>query len=80
MRTNIVLDDALVQEAMQYSSARSKRMLVHEALATFVVVKREEQKRASYQERLADVRRRVGERRMSLSAVEAIRADRKRDA
>ena len=80
MRTNIVLDDELVQDAMQYSSARSKRALVQEALATYVVVKREEQKRASYRDRLADVRRRVGERRMSVSATEAIRADRQRES
>ena len=80
MRTNIVLDDGLVQEAMQYSSARTKRSLVQEALATYVVVKREERKRVSYRDRLADVRRRVGERRMSVSAAEVIRTDRQRDS
>lgn len=36
MRTNIVLDDALVQEAFQVSGARTKKALVHEALRELV--------------------------------------------
>jgi len=36
MRTNIVLDDKLVGEAFRYSSAKSKRELVHQALQEFV--------------------------------------------
>jgi len=36
MRTNIVLDDELVGEAFQYSSAKSKRELIHQALQEFV--------------------------------------------
>ena len=38
MRTNIVLNNDLVQEAMQYSHARTRRALVEEALATYVAV------------------------------------------
>ncbi len=36
MRTNIVLDDELVQEAFQYTDAKTKRELVHQALLEFV--------------------------------------------
>ena len=36
MRTNIVLDDALVRRAMKLTGARTKREVVHVALANLV--------------------------------------------
>ena len=39
MRTNIDLDHDLLEQAGKFSSARSKRAIVHEALATYVAVK-----------------------------------------
>jgi len=36
MRTNIVLDDELIEEAFKYSDARTKRELIHRALEEFV--------------------------------------------
>ncbi len=36
MRTNIVLDDKLIEEAFKFSSATTKRDLVHQALKDFV--------------------------------------------
>jgi Arc/MetJ family transcription regulator len=36
MRTNIVLDDALVKEAFRHSKATTKRELVHEALRELI--------------------------------------------
>ena len=36
MRTNIVLDDELVQEALKYAQVKTKRELVHLALKEFV--------------------------------------------
>jgi Arc/MetJ family transcription regulator len=36
MRTNIVLDDELVEEAFRYSDAKTKRELVDRALREFV--------------------------------------------
>lgn len=36
MRTNIVLDDELVAEAFKYSSAKTKKELIHIALKEFV--------------------------------------------
>ena len=56
MRTNIELDDSLMAEAAKYSTARSKRRLIQEALATYIAVKSEERRRATYRERLVRVR------------------------
>jgi Arc/MetJ family transcription regulator len=36
MRTNIVLDDSLVDEAFKYSTAKTKRELIHVALVEFI--------------------------------------------
>ncbi len=36
MRTNIVLDDDLVAEAFRYSTAKTKRELIHQALREYV--------------------------------------------
>ncbi len=40
MRTNVVLDDDLVTEAFKYSSAKTKRQLIHEALVAFIEERR----------------------------------------
>ena len=40
MRTNIVIDDDLLEEAFSVSQARTKKDLVHEALREFVRVKK----------------------------------------
>ena len=36
MRTNIIVDDNLVQEAFKYSRANTKKELIHLALTEFV--------------------------------------------
>ena len=36
MRTNIVLDDELIKEAFNYSHARTKKELVHQALKEYM--------------------------------------------
>ena len=36
MRTNIVLDDALVDEAIRVTGIKTKRELVHEALSALI--------------------------------------------
>ncbi len=40
MRTNIVLDDRLVKEALRYASVKSKRELVDLALREFVAARK----------------------------------------
>jgi Arc/MetJ family transcription regulator len=43
MRTNIVIDDKLIAEAMKLSGARTKREAVEESLRLMVQLKRQEQ-------------------------------------
>ena len=78
MRTNIVLDDDLVREAMRHSRARTKRALVEEALTTFVNVKSAEARRASYRERLQRLDGRLRGLRLRRRPSEVLRADRDR--
>src|SRR5260370_36680050 len=40
MRTNIVLDDDLIEEAARLSGIRTKKDLVHEALRVFIATKK----------------------------------------
>lgn len=78
MRTNIVLNDELLREAMKLSRARSKRALVEEALRTFVEVRAAEERSATYREKL----RRLGPALRALKfrqpPAELLRADRER--
>ncbi len=76
MRTNIDLDDDLLAEASRYSTARSKRALIHEALSAFVASKAEERRRASYRERLERVRQRSSRLRLRTDTRALVRADR----
>jgi Arc/MetJ family transcription regulator len=46
MRTNIVLDDALLREAMKFSGARSKREAVQIALEELVARRRSRELKA----------------------------------
>ena len=78
MRTNIVLDDDLLAEAMKYCAGRSKKAVVREALATYVTVKAEQQRTASYRERMAIVRRRVADLSLRKTVQEMVREDRER--
>lgn len=80
MRTNIHLDDELLKRAAQYSTTRSKRALVHAALAAYVVTKDAERKRASYSERLGKLRTQLANVRVRTPAREIVRADRERHA
>ena len=40
MRTNIVIDDELLQEAFALSGAKTKKDLIHEALREFIRLKK----------------------------------------
>ena len=76
MRTNIELDDDLLAQAAKYSTARSKRRLVHEALAMFVAVKEEERRRATYKERLQKIRGQLSGVRLGVDSRDLVRSDR----
>jgi Arc/MetJ family transcription regulator len=78
MRTNIVLNEDLVREAMRYSRARTRRALVEEALATYVAVKAEEHRRATYAERVRGLQARLGDLRLRRRPSDVLRDDRER--
>ena len=46
MRTNVVLDDKLVEEAMRYSGLTTKRAVIEEALRLLVRLKSQEEVRS----------------------------------
>lgn len=80
MRTNIVLNDELVEEAMKYSTARSKSALIEEALRVFVQTRAAHRKRASYERRLLALRERLGGVSAAReSAHDIVRRDRDRE-
>lgn len=76
MRTNIVLNDELVREAMRHSQAKTKRALIEDALRTLVRVRTEESLRKSYESRLLAVQNRLSGLTFRESAAEMIRQDR----
>lgn len=76
MRTNIDLSDDLLAEAQKHSKAKSKRALVEEALAAFVAMKAEEQRRTTYKERLDSLRRKTKALRLRSDTREILRKDR----
>lgn len=78
MRTNIVLNEELLQEAKKYSTASTKRGLVEEALRTFVEVKSSERQRQEYATRVADIRERTSNLRLRKSSSAILREDRNR--
>ena len=78
MRTNIVLNEELLQEARKYSSASTKRGLVEEALRTFVEIKSSERQREQYAARVADIRKRTSKLRLRRSSSAILREDRSR--
>jgi Arc/MetJ family transcription regulator len=78
MRTNIVLNEELVREAMRLSQASSKTALVEEALRLLVEVRSDEQRRRTYQERLLKLQQTLAAKRFRESSVEILRRDRER--
>ena len=76
MRTNIVLNDELIREARRYSRAKTKRALVEEALLTFVRIRSEEQRRATYRERLHALQGKLAGVVLNDSPADLLRQDR----
>ncbi len=76
MRTNLVLNDDLLKEAMRLSAGRSKRAVVEEALRTFVAVKSAERAREDYRARLRRIASRLGELKLRERPSNLLRADR----
>jgi Arc/MetJ family transcription regulator len=76
MRTNIVLDDELIHEAMKVSGIRTRKDVVHRALQLLVETESAAQRRARYDLNMEDVQRRTQHLKLRESAHDMIRADR----
>ena len=78
MRTNIVLNDELVEEALRYSKSRTRRGLVEEALRTFVEVRSTEERRRTYRERVLALEDRLQSLRLRQGPRDLLRSERDR--
>jgi Arc/MetJ family transcription regulator len=78
MRTNIVLDDELLAEAMRLSGSRSKRGAVEEALRTYVAVKSRDEQRERYRRGLERLEKRLAGLKLRQPPSAILRADRDR--
>lgn len=79
MRTNVVLNDELVEEAMKFSTARNRSALIEEALRVFVQSRSAERKKARYERRLLELRQQLGGVELRESAQDIVRRDRDRE-
>jgi Arc/MetJ family transcription regulator len=78
MRTNVVLNDELLDEAAKYSTARSKSALIEEALRVFVQTRAIAARRLDYERRLRKIQLTLATVSPRESAVDVIRRDRDR--
>lgn len=76
MRTNIEINDELMNEAMRYANVNTKKAVVEEALRTFVEVKEKEIRIANYRERLKELTNKLAGLRLRQSPAELLRQDR----
>ncbi len=77
-RTNVVLNDELMAEAERLSGARSKSAVIEDALRTYVRVKNEERRRASWRERVSRLDTRTAKLRLARLPTAVLRQDRER--
>lgn len=80
MRTNIEIDDDLLSKALVYAEVRTKRAVVHEALAEYVTRREQGRQAAEYRKQAAEIRKKLTEKRFRRSSLDTLRADRKRPA
>lgn len=76
MRTNIVLDEALLTEASRFAAARTKKGIIEEALHTFVRVKSDEARRATYRDRVRQLQAETAGITLRESSSDLVRRDR----
>lgn len=78
MRTNLVLNDALVEEAMRVSGARTKREVVDLALRGLIEAKAAEKRSREWRERAARLDEKTAALRLRRRPTELLRDDRDR--
>lgn len=78
MRTNLVVNDELLAEALRLHGGGSRRAVVEAALRTFVEVKSATLRRQSYRDRSRRIAERLQGLRLRESPSELLRAERDR--
>lgn len=78
MRTNIVLNDELLREAMKLTGARTKTAAVDEALRTLVEVRTTRERNATYRDRLERLGPSLRSLRLRKAPSVVLREDRER--
>lgn len=78
MRFNVVLDEEILREARKYSSARTQRGLLEEALRTFVETKAAERRTENYRSRVRALDRKAAGLVLRESPHRILRSDRAR--
>ena len=78
MRTNVILDDVLVQEAAALTGLRSKKDLIHRALQVLIQTEHDARQRARYDERILDIQQQTAGLALRERPHQVIRADRER--
>lgn len=76
MRTNIDIDNDLYEKAARLSDAKTKRAVIHEALAEYVAAKTRSSKIEEYQRRVEEIQRKTADFKPTIDAADLIRADR----
>jgi Arc/MetJ family transcription regulator len=76
MRTNIELNETLLDEAKKYSNAKTKRALVEEALTAFIAMKAEEKRSLTYKEKLQSLLAKTASVRLRSDTRTLLRQDR----
>ncbi len=78
MRTNIEIDDELLEEARAFSVSHTKRGIIEEALTLFVEAKVREKRARTYAERAATIDDRLGNLELHESPSDVLRSLRDR--
>lgn len=78
MRTNVHLDEELLQAAMRLAGAKTKRATLDQALRFFVERRNADRDLETYRERLKRVQAKTAGLRFDDSATDLVRQDRER--
>jgi Arc/MetJ family transcription regulator len=79
MRTNVHLNDELLEEAVRLSGGQPKRAVIEAALRHYVESRAAKHRREEFRARLNALDRRLAGVRVRRSAAELVREDRGRD-
>ena len=78
MRTNVVINDDLLREAMSLTSVRTKRALIEEALRTLIEVRTRQKQVRSYRDRARQIEDKLAGLSLRQSPAQVLREDRDR--